>query len=136
MKKMNLTRKLMAACSIVALSAVMYGCGGGGGDEPVMDEPVMDDPPPPAAAVDLMGSTDLMPGMTTVAAGASVTVGNTTLTCSDDADCVVTVTQDGVTGLLTATSTGGTVTVAVAMLPAPPEPMAVNLMGSTDLGVG
>ena len=57
MKKMKLTRKLMAACSVVALSAVMYGCTGSGGDEPVMD-----DPPPPAAAVDLMGSTDLGAG--------------------------------------------------------------------------
>ena len=32
MKKMKLTRKLMAACSIVALSTVMYGCGGGGSE--------------------------------------------------------------------------------------------------------
>ena len=33
MKKTNLTRSLLAACSIVALSAVMYGCVGGGGDD-------------------------------------------------------------------------------------------------------
>ena len=134
MKKTKLTRKLMAACSVVALSAVMYGCTGSGGDEPVMD-----DPPPPAAAVDLMGSTDLMPGMTTVAAGASVTVGNTTLTCSDDADCVVTVMQDDVTGSFTATATGGMVTVTVAVAEPPPPPptvYTVDLMGSTDLMAG
>ena len=36
MKKTKLTRSLLAACSIVALSAVMYGCvHGGGGDGPV-----------------------------------------------------------------------------------------------------
>ena len=32
MNKRKLTRSLMAACSIVAITAVMYGCGGGGGD--------------------------------------------------------------------------------------------------------
>ena len=30
MKKTKLTRSLLAACSIVALSAVMYGCTSGG----------------------------------------------------------------------------------------------------------
>ena len=35
MKKTKLTRSLMAACSIVALSAVMYGCVHNGGDGPV-----------------------------------------------------------------------------------------------------
>ena len=37
MKKTNLTRKLMAACSIVALSAVMYGCSSSGEDEAQMN---------------------------------------------------------------------------------------------------
>ena len=37
MKKTNLTRSLLAACSIVALSAVMYGCSSSGDDEAVMD---------------------------------------------------------------------------------------------------
>ena len=37
MKKSKLTRSLLAACSIVALSAVMYGCSGGGGT-PTLDE--------------------------------------------------------------------------------------------------
>ena len=53
--------------------------------------------------------------MTTIAAGASVTVGDTTLTCSDDADCVLTVMQDDVTGSFTATASGGMVTVTVAV---------------------
>ena len=75
-------------------------------------------------------------GDTTIAAGASVTTGDTTLTCDGTEDCVLTVAEDSVTGGFSATSTGGTVTVAVVMLPAPPEPVAVDLMGSTDLGVG
>ena len=37
MKKSNLTRKLMAACSVVALSAVLYGCSSSGDDQAVMD---------------------------------------------------------------------------------------------------
>ena len=43
MKKTKLTRTLLAACSIVALSAVMYGCVHSGGDDapaaPVVTEP-------------------------------------------------------------------------------------------------
>ena len=41
MKKTKLTRSLMAACSIVALSAVMYGCAHSG-DDPVAEPPPMD----------------------------------------------------------------------------------------------
>ena len=46
MKKTNLTRKLMAACSIVALSAVMYGCVHGGDDPAPIDETDMEMPEP------------------------------------------------------------------------------------------
>ena len=42
MKKTKLTRSLLAACSIVALSAVMYGCTHGGDDAP----PAAEMPPP------------------------------------------------------------------------------------------
>ena len=38
MKKTKLTRSLMAACSIVALSAVMYGCVHNGGDGPAVSD--------------------------------------------------------------------------------------------------
>ena len=83
-----------------------------------------------------MGSTDLMAGMTTIAAGASMTVGDTTLTCDGTEDCVLTVAEDSVTGGFSATSTGGTVTVAIAVAEPPPPPptvYTVDLMGSTDL---
>ena len=39
MKKMKLTRSLLAACSIVALSAVMYGCVHSGDDPVAMEDP-------------------------------------------------------------------------------------------------
>ena len=47
MKKTKLTRSLLAACSIVALSAVMYGCIGGGDDDPATDETDMEQPTEP-----------------------------------------------------------------------------------------
>ena len=55
MKKTKLTRSLMAACSIVALSAVMYGCVHNGGDDaPATDMSGTPDPAPdPAAPVDV-----------------------------------------------------------------------------------
>ena len=43
MKKTNLTRTLLAACSIVALTAVMYGCVHSDDDPPPTDPPPMDD---------------------------------------------------------------------------------------------
>ena len=53
MKKTKLTRSLLAACSIVALSAVMYGCAHSGGDDaPATDTSGTPDPdlaPDPAA---------------------------------------------------------------------------------------
>ena len=51
MKKTKLTRSLMAACSIVALSAVMYGCAHSGGDDEA-DPPVTMDPPEPDTSLD------------------------------------------------------------------------------------
>ena len=87
--------------------------------------------------VDLMGSMDLMEGETTIGAGQSVTVGNTTISCpADGEDCVITVMQDSVTGGYSATATGGTPTVAVAPPPTPPTPTMVDLMGSMDLMAG
>ena len=57
MKKTKLTRSLMAACSIVALSAVMYGCvHDGGSDDP---EPVVEMPEPEPMPEPDPGPTDL-----------------------------------------------------------------------------
>ena len=58
MKKTKLTRSLLAACSIVALTTVMYGCVHGGGD----DEPAMDPPPVDGGDGDGDGDGDMMPG--------------------------------------------------------------------------
>ena len=53
MKKTKLTRSLLAACSIVALSAVMYGCIGGG-DDPATDETDMEQPTEPTEPTEPM----------------------------------------------------------------------------------
>ena len=55
MKKTKLTRSLLAACSIVALSTVMYGCVHNGGDDaPATDDNDMGmEMPDPAAPVDV-----------------------------------------------------------------------------------
>ena len=47
MKKTKLTRSLLAACSIVALSAVMYGCVHNGGSDTTTDETDMEMGPTP-----------------------------------------------------------------------------------------
>ena len=62
MKKTKLTRSLLAACSIVALSAVMYGCVHNGGDDaPATDTSGTPDPAPedPAAPVDVTAMVTL-----------------------------------------------------------------------------
>ena len=83
MKKMNLTRKLMAACSIVALSAVMYGCGGGG-DDP---EPMVEMPEPMPEPVEPPGPTDLEETQTAAAAAADAakTASDNAATAASDA---------------------------------------------------
>ena len=55
MKKTKLTRSLMAACSIVALSAVMYGCVHSGGDD-APAEPVVDMPEPEPTPAELLAA--------------------------------------------------------------------------------
>ena len=117
MKKMNLTRSLLAACSIVALSAVMYGCGGGGGDPAPVDETDMETRPAPepmdvANPDGLMYlSNDMMPsaGELMIPAGGSSTSGGVTYSCAAGGDdCTVTIADDG-----SATSLGGMVTASL-----------------------
>ena len=81
MKKTKLTRSLLAACSIVALTAVMYGCVHDGGDEPATEPPVtepMPDPEPPAP-------TDLEDTQAAAAAAATAA-----MTASDNAAAAAT----------------------------------------------
>ena len=77
MKKTKLTRSLLAACSIVALSAVMYGCVHGGGDDaPATDMSGTPDPVPEPDP----GPTDLDETQTAAAAAAAAA-----MTASDNA---------------------------------------------------
>ena len=127
MKKTKLTRSLLAACSIVALSVVLSGCLHSSGDGPAYSE------------LDLTGydtadgatveadtySTDGLPsalvsalegytGPTTAEAGGVLTIGSYTFTCGADSSCSVTVAPDG-----SHFTTTGTITV---MKMAEPEP--------------
>ncbi len=108
MKKTKLTRSLLAACSIVALSAVMYGCVHDGGDDDRADTG-METPMP--VAVDLSGiAADAMveAGTADIAAGMSADIGEITFSCAAGGDdCSVTVDANG-----NAMATGGTVTAA------------------------
>ena len=108
MKKTKLTRSLLAACSIVALSAVMYGCAHDGGDDDRADTG-METPMP--VAVDLSGiAADAMveAGTADIAAGMSADIGEITFSCAAGGDdCSVTVDANG-----NAMATGGTVTAA------------------------
>ena len=133
-------KKLTTIAAVAALAFGLAACGGGGDDDTTMMEPPPPPPPPMPVAVDLMGSSDLMAGMTTIGAGDSVTVGYTTVSCAAGGeDCMLTIAQDDVTGALSASALGGTVTVAIMDPPMPPEPpvsTVVDLMGSTDLMSG
>ena len=86
MKKTNLTRKLMAACSIVALSAVMYGCVHSGDDPAPIDETDMEMPVP--VPVPDPGPTDLEATQTAAAdaAAAAMTAAATADTAADGAE--------------------------------------------------
>ena len=134
MKKTKLTRSLLAACSIVALSAVMYGCVHGGGDDaPATDMSGTPDPAPdPAAPVDVTmdvalgadeqdalldvlkasGDSDTL----TVAAGGTATRAGVVFTCDSAYAC--TFTLDNNLGTIVAS-------VTTQMLPDAADPTAM-----------
>ncbi len=126
---------------VVALVAafVLAGCsssnnGGTASTETPASTPESD---PPSYMVDLMGSPDLGDGMTTIAAGDSVMVGDTTVSCPDGGpNCVLNVLSDPVTGVQTATSTGGAAMVAynpADPAPKPPSPTVVEVPSGNSL---
>ena len=111
MKKTKLTRSLLAACSIVALSAVMYGCVHSS-DDPA-PEPMTTPEPPTPEDVDMSGvDADAMAAAGTymIDAGGMHTAGDVTFSCAAGGDaCSVTVAADG-----SASSTGGMVMAATS----------------------
>ena len=149
MKKTKLTRSLMAACSIVALSVVMYGCAHDGGDPPAATTPM---PPPPTISdvtmdVDVSGVTAqarllaVLPESGTsdtimIEAGGSATRGSglgVTFTCDSAYPCTVTVTNSLGTILASVTTQmdpDGTEPTVMASLPDPVDTFAVLNDGS------
>ena len=93
MKKTKLTRSLLAACSIVALSAVMYGCVHNGGDDaPATDmsgtpEPMPEPMPEPAGPTDLEETQTAAGG---AAAAAMTASGNAATSASRAGDATMT----------------------------------------------
>ena len=94
MKKTKLTRSLLAACSIVALSAVMYGCVHNGGDDaPATDMSGTPDPVPEPMPPEPAGPTDLEDTQTAAAgaAAAAMTAStNAAASASSAADATMT----------------------------------------------
>ena len=105
MKKMKVTRSFLAACSIVALTAVLSGCLHSGDDPPASGGDTSG--ALSLAAVPMHGLTDADAKEYKIEAGKSATVGNVTFTCpASSVDCTVTVTR-GDDGTFTAAQTGG-----------------------------
>ena len=102
MKKTKLTRSLLAACSIVALSAVMYGCVHSS-DDPAPAPPVAPEPEPePTPQVDVELPADIPAGYEpaageyVIAAGAYGGSNGVWFSCdAEGPDCTVTVHADG-----------------------------------------
>ena len=112
MKKSKVTRSLLAACSIVALTAVMYGCVHDGGSDTTTDETDMEMPTPVAVTLPSNIPAGMTPGAGThmIAAGGSVSVNGVNFACAAGEDaCTVTIAADG-----TAMSTGGAVTATLS----------------------
>ena len=145
MKKTKLTRSLLAACSIVALSAVMYGCVHNGGDAPEpMVEPMPDpmEPMPVEVTVDLDVSNEFIQDrlllvlpdsgtsdtLTIPAGGTATRVDNelyygVDFTCDSAYPCTVTVTNS--LGTIVASMT-------TQMLPDADEPSATASLSEPD----
>ena len=130
MKKTKLTRSLMAACSIVALSAVMYGCVHSGDSETAMDDP------PPPMQLTLPDGHQLMAAdqPLVIQPGGSATVGRTTVTCPEGGEaCTINLSAQPGTGNIVATYTGATPMVTVAEPPPPPMYMTLTLPADHQL---
>ena len=129
MKQGKLTRSLLAACSTVALAAVLYGC--------VHSD---DDPtttPPDPATVDLSAVPDhnLMAGEHVIEPGESLVEGNVEFSCPADGEaCVVTVAVDA-DGKISANSTGGAASVLYSMAYLDDRMAGIRMASDRALGI-
>ena len=97
MKKTKLTRSLLAACSIVALSAVMYGCVHNGDEPAPIDETDMEMPEPTPDP----GPTDLEATQTAAADAAAAA-----MTASDNAAASASSAADATANIATLQTNG------------------------------
>ena len=86
MKKTKLTRSLLAACSIVALTAVMYGCVHDGGDEPATEPPVVTPDPEPEPDPGAMDLSDTQAAAAAAATAAMTASSNAAASAKSAAD--------------------------------------------------
>ena len=148
MKKTKLTRSMLAACSIVALSAVMYGCVHNGGDDEMDTGMEMPMPDPnlvaasgyitltteqSAALLDVLPDNDDSVELRVDADG--VTRAGVTFTCDSDYPCTVTVSNSAGTIVATWASQtlgDGTASAMAAGLEPPVDAFATLNPGSTN----
>ena len=148
MKKTKLTRSMLAACSIVALSAVMYGCVHNGGDDEMDTGMEMPMPDPnlvaasgyitltteqSAALLDVLPDNDDSVELRVDADG--VTRAGVTFTCDSDYPCTVTVSNSADTIVATWASQtlgDGTASAMAAGLEPPVDAFATLNPGSTN----
>ena len=149
MKKTKLTRSLLAACSIVALSAVMYGCVHNGDDPEPMVTPM---PPEPMEPMPMDASGSIMLTAEQSAALLAVLPNNgdsvelnvgadgttragVTFTCDSDYPCTVTVSNSAGTIVamwMSQTLGSGTASAMASGLEPPVDTFAEFNAGSTD----
>ena len=108
-------KNLTTICAVAVLALGLAACGGGGGSDQANVTPTPPPPPPTPPMeydVTLPAGHGLADGMTTIDAGATEMLpSGTYITCPGPDDCTVTVSTDEVTGVQSASSTGGMVAI-------------------------
>lgn len=109
---------MVLLCGFVLLGAAA--CGGGGGGDSSMTSTGSETPM--TYTVELPAGHGLSAGTLDVPAEGIELASGTTISCANEDGCQLTITQLPVTGQLSATSTGGEVTVTVNVVTTTPEP--------------
>ena len=122
---LNVGRKFTFVCLVAVASLAMYGCGGSGSSTPTVDTPppATITPAPTMGYVELPAGHSLVSGTEHLDAGESITRGGVVIMCAadaGDAGCSLTVEKRALDDVLVGMWTGGAVTAAAVVPPAPP----------------